>query len=712
MAARRPPVLLGRARERQAFDRLLENVRRGQSAVLVVRGEAGVGKTALLHHCARQAAGFRVARIAGVEAEMELPFAGLHLLCAPMLGRLDALPEPQRDALCVALGMSSGDAPDRFLVALAVLSLLSAVAEERPLLCLVDDAQWLDGASGKVLGFVARRLLAESVAIVLAVREPDSRRELDGLPDLALGGLEEEDARALLARAIPGRLDGLVRDRIVAETRGTPLALLELPRGMSPAELAGGFELPRAGDLPGHLEEHYLRRVGALPERTRRLMLLAAADPVGDATLVWRAADGLGIGTSALAPAKEAALLDIGARVRFHHPLVRSAVYRSAPLEARREVHEALADVSDPDADGDRRAWHRALATAVPDEDIATQLERSAGRAQARGGGAATAAFLQRAVALTPDPAVRRERALAAAQASVQAGKFTEARGLLAEAEAGPLDELQRARIDLLRAQRAFIPSRGPDATPLLLAAARRLEPLDPAVARQTYVDAFSAALFGARLNGSVGIPEVADAARTAPRPAGAEPATADLLLDALVALADDYDVAVPLCRAAVKRLSGEQASAQERLRWLWQGCVVALEIWDDEHASSLSKHSVETARETGTLSELALALSARTPVLVFCGDLVAAATAVSETASVEAATGIRSAPYGALILSAWRGRPAETTDLIETTEREAGARGEGIGLAISAYARAVLCNGRGRDEEALPAARFPSAPL
>jgi hypothetical protein len=367
MAARRAPVLLGRAGERQAFDRLLENVRGGQSAVLVVRGEAGVGKTALLHYCAWQASGFRVARIGGVEAEMELPFAGLHLLCAPMLARLEALPEPQRDALCVALGLSSGDAPDRFLVALAVLSLLSAVAEERPLLCLVDDAQWLDGASGQVLGFVARRVLAESVALVFAVREPVSTHELEGLPELPLAGLDDEDARALLARAIPGRLDAPIRDRIVAETRGNPLALLELPRGMSAAELAGGFELPRAGDLPGHLEEHYLRRVDALPDATQRLMLLAAADPVGDATLVWRAAQSLGIATTALEPAKAAELLEIGAGVRFHHPLVRSAVYRSASPEDRQEVHGALAEVSDPEVDGDRRAWHRALAAAGPD---------------------------------------------------------------------------------------------------------------------------------------------------------------------------------------------------------------------------------------------------------------------------------------------------------------------------------------------------------
>jgi DNA-binding CsgD family transcriptional regulator len=479
---------------------------------------------------------------------------------------------------------------------------------------------------------------------------------------------------------------------------------------MTAAELAGGFDLPVGSELPTHIEDHYMRRVRELPEDTQQLLLLAAAEPLGDPSLVLRASRRLKIEPSALAPAELAELLEIGARVQFRHPLVRSAVYRAAPLVSRQRVHEILAEVSEPDSDADRRAWHRALAAGGPDEDAAAELERSAGRAQARGGLAATAAFLQRAATLTPAPARRSERALAAARASVQAGAFTTARGLLAAAQAGPLDELQRAQTDLLRAQLAFASSRGTDATPLLLAAARRLEPLDISTARETYIDAFSAALFGARLNGSVGVREVSEAARAAPRPPGAEPAMADLLLDALVALADDYSSAVPLCREAVQRLSGENASAKDRLRWLWQGCVVAFEIWDDERASSLSRSSVEIARATGTLSELALALSARAPMLVLSGDLAGAAATVSETQSVQEATGIRSAPYGALMVSAWRGRTGETAELIEMTEREAGARGEGIGVAISAYSRAVLLNGLGRYEDALAAAVSASA--
>jgi DNA-binding CsgD family transcriptional regulator len=709
MAATGGPGFVGRRTERESVDELLASVRAGESGVLVIRGEPGIGKTALLRYAARQASGYRVAEVTGVEAEMELAFAGIHQLCGPMLDRVAGLPAPQREALSIALGLATGDVPDRFLVGLAVLSLLAAVAEERPLLCLVEDAQWLDGASRQIVGLVARRVRAESVAIVVAVREPAAAPDFDGLPELRLEGLPEQDARTLLRGVVTGLLDSHVVDRIVGETAGNPLALLELPGRMTAAELAGGFEPPAAGELPARIEHHYVRRIKQLPEATQRLMLLAAAEPVGDAPLVLRAGRRLGIEMDAVAPAEAAQLLHIGTSVRFRHPLVRSAVYRAAPPDSRQRAHEALAEVSDPDSDADRRAWHRALAATEPVEDVAAELQRSAARAQARGGAAAAAAFLDRAVALTPDPPHRRKRALAAAQASLQAGAFSTARRLLAMADAGPLEDFQRAQVDLLQAQLAFVSSRGTDATPLLLAAARRLEPLDIAAARETYVDAFSSALFGARLNGDVGLAEIADAARAAPSTPHREPATADLMLDALVALADDYGTAVPRCREAIRRLSGEKASAKERLRWLWQGCVLALEIWDDEHALSLSRSGVQIARETGTLAELALALSAHTPVLVFCGDLSSAARAVSETESVEEATGIRSAPYGALILSAWQGREVVTTNLIEATEREANARGEGIGLAISAYARAVLCNGLGRYEEALAAATTAS---
>jgi DNA-binding CsgD family transcriptional regulator len=703
MERTREPALIDRARERSTLQTLLEGAHEGRGAALVIRGEAGIGKTAMLRFAEAHAPGFQVAHVAGVQAEMELPLAGVHHLCAPMLGGLDALPRPQQDAMRVALGLAAGDPPDQFLVALAVLSLVSAAAEAGPMLCLVDDAQWLDAASAQTLSFVARRLLAERILILVAVREPTGPGPFDNLPEMRLQGLEGPDARALLTTAVAGRLDARLRDRIIDETRGNPLALLELPPRMSPAELAGGFGLRSADDLPRHIEDSYLRRIGELPEATQRLLLLASAEPVGDATLLWRAAERFGVRASDAAPAQQAELFEVGARVSFRHPLVRSAVYQGAASSDRRLAHQALAEVCDPEAEADRRAWHRALAAAGPDEDVAGELERSAGRAQARGGLAAAAAFLTRAVTLTPDPARRANRALDAAQANVLAGAFEVALGLLAVAEAARLDEFGRARVDLLRAQLAFASSRGTEATPLLLAAARRLEPLDAALARETYADAFSAALFGARLNSDVGVSDVARAARAAARPES-EPAPADLLLDALAALDADYATAVAPSRAALRKLTDAGTTPRDRLRWLWLGSVVALEMWDDDAAYALSDHGVRVARETGTLTELALALSAYAPVLVFCGDLAAASAAVTETHLVEEATRISSAPYGALILGAWQGRP-ETRTLIETTVGEARSRSEGVGVAICDYVRAVLCNGACEYEEALAAA-------
>jgi len=468
--------------------------------VLVLRGEAGIGKTALLEYLSERAAGCRLARAAGVESEMELAFAGLQQLCAPMLDRLEQLPGPQRDALATAFGLRTGEPPDRFLVGLAVLSLLAEVAEEEPpLVCLVDDAQWLDRVSAQTLAFVARRLLAERVGLVFAVRAASDEHELAGLPEQVVGGLSDGDARALLHSAT-GRLDERVRDRIVAETRGNPLALLELPRGLTPAELAGGFARPDASPLASQIEQSFLRQLQPLPVETRRLLLTAAAEPVGDVTLLWRAVERLGIGADAAAAAEAAGLIEFGARVRFRHPLVRSAAYRAGGVGDLQEVHRALADVTDPDLDPDRRAWHRAHAAVGPDEEIAAELERSAGRAQARGGLAAAAAFLERAAMLTTEPAHRAERAFTAAQAKHQAGASDAALELLATAKAGPLDELGRARVELLGAQIAFAVRRGRDAPPLLLKAAQRLEPLDLRLARDTYLDAFAAATFAGRL--------------------------------------------------------------------------------------------------------------------------------------------------------------------------------------------------------------------
>ena len=691
---------LGRTSEREMLDRLVANVRGGQSAVLTIRGEAGVGKTALLRYAVRQAAELRVVQIAGVEAEMELPFAGAHQLCAPLLDRLDALPAPQRDALRVAFGLSSGAAPDRFLVGLAMLSLLSAAAEKRPLLCLVEDAQWLDAASGQVLGFVARRLLAESVAIVFAVRDPDDRRDFDGLPELALGGLDDEDARTLLERAIPGRLDDRVRDRIVAETRGNPLALLEQPQTTGPADLAGYFELPRAADVPGHIEDLWRARVAALPEATRRLVLLAAADPVGDATLLWRAADTLGIGTNALAPAQNAELLEIGDRVRFRHPLVRSAVYLAASPGERQRAHEALAAVADPETDADRRAWHRALAAAAPDEDVAAELERSAGRAQTRGGLAAAGAFLDRSAALTADAAPRARRALAAAQAKHQAGAPDAARALLASAQAGPLDPLQRAQAQLLRAEISFTSNRGSEAPALLLDAAKQLEPLDVTLARETYLEALMAAQFAGRAT-----MEVAQAARAAPP--SPSPRAPDLLLDGLtVMITEGHTAAGPLLRRALTAFRDGDVAATGGFRWLSLAELAAIELWDHDAWLELAVREIHLVRDAGALTVLPLALSANVIAQIFAGELEAAASSIDEVTIATEATASQLAPYGSLVLAAWRGREADLAALIEATLKEAVPRGEGVGVGTTQWATALLHNGLGRYESALAAAR------
>ena len=635
MTVARAPGFLGRTSEREVIDRLLANVRGGQSAVLVIRGEAGIGKTALLQYVARQASGLRVEHVTGVEAEMELPYAGIHQLCAPMLPRLDALPQPQQDGLRVALGLASGQVPERFLVGLAVLGLLSAEAEERPLLCLVDDAQWLDAASGLILGFVARRLLAESVAIVVAVREPSARHDFDGLPELQLRGLTDEDARTLLMRAVPGPLDDRVRDRIVAETRGNPLALLDLPRSMSAAELAGGFELLAATDLPRHLEDHYLERADELPEPTQRLLLLAAAEPMGDATLVWRAAHRLGIERSALGPAEDAQLVEIGARVRFRHPLVRSAAYRAAVASERRAVHRALAEVTDPDTDPDRRAWHRAHAAVGVDEAVAGELERSADRAQARGGAAAAAAFLARAAELTPDPAERGRRALAAAQAKFDAAASDAALELLATAELAPLDELQRARLERLRAEIAFTRTRGRDAPALLLDAARRLEPLDAAMARETHLEAMAAAMFAGRLGDKPGVREAAEAALAAPA-APQPPRAIDLLLDGLATrFTEGYAAGVPPLRSALDAFRRVEELTARDVRWLWLACRLAQDLWDDELWHVLATSGVRVARETGALSVLPMALTYRAALHVHAGAFGAAAALIEEADAI-----------------------------------------------------------------------------
>ena len=703
----RDPVLTNRRDERAALDRLLDAVRAGHSQVLVIRGDPGVGKTVLLDYLARRASGCRVMRVLGVQSEMELAFAGLHQLCTPMLDRLDGLPAPQQEALRIALGLSAGPPPDRFLVGLAVLSLLAETAGSAPLLCLIDDEQWMDHASAQALGFASRRLAAERVGLVFAARVPGA--ELAGLPELAVAGLGDDDARALLESVLAGPLDTRVRDLILAETQGNPLALLELPRGLSPAELAGGFGLPGAVPLTGRIEDSFGRQMAALPDQTRRLVLLAAADPSGDPSLVWRAAGRLGIPATAATAAAEAGLVEFGPRVRFRHPLIRSAAYRSASFPGRQEAHAALAAATDTQADPDRQAWHRAQAAAGPDEEVAAELERSAGRAQARGGLAAAAAFLERSVALTVDPARRVERTLAAARASLQAGAFGKARELLAIAEAGPLDEFASARADLLRGQLTFAAGLGSDAPPLLLKAAKRLEPYSLDQARETYLSAWIAAMFAGYLAGAGDLAEVARAARALPPPAD-PPRLADQLLDGLARLvADGGAAAAPALRQAASAFASGDRSAEDGLRWGWLAQAAAIVLWDEDRWHAIAVRQTQLAREVGSLDQLAIDLASQAATVIRGGDFAAAASLIAEADVVAEATGVRYPPFAALWLTCLSGNEAEAVPLIEATIAEGTAGGQGHAVSFAHCLAAVLYNGLGRYADALDAAELAS---
>jgi DNA-binding CsgD family transcriptional regulator len=699
--------LISRDAERTVLERLVAAVRAGESQALVVTGEAGVGKTALLDYLAGNASGCQIARAAGVQCEMELAFAAVHQLCAPMLDRLQRLPAPLRDAVRTAFGMSAGPAPDGFLVGLGVLGLLSEVAEQQPLVCLIDDEQWLDQASAQVLGFVARRLVAESVGIVFAARTPSS--DLAGLAELMIEGLPEADARALLDSVLTGPLDTRVRDQILAETHGNPLALLELPRELTAQQLAGGFGLPGAMRLSGGIDESFRQRVRVLPEQTRHLLLIAAAEPVGDPVLVWRAAARLGIGPEAAKPAAEAGLAEFGARVRFRHPLVRSVIYRSALPHELQGVHAALAEVTDPRLDPERRAWHRAHAAPEPDEDVAAELECCADRALARGGVAAAAAFLERAMVLTQDPARRTERALGAAGAHLRAGAFETVRQLLSIAEAGASTDLQQARVDLIGADLAFVTNRGSDAPALLLKAAGRLEPIDVDLSRATYLEAFSAAMLAGRLALSGGVQQVARAAAAAPPPGHATRAP-DLLLEGLAAHFEwGFEAGLPILRKALD-VFGIGMSVDEQLRCHWIAGDVAPHLWDDDRWHLLSERHVELARGVGALAELPLALSMRAFTVMFEGDMAGAALLIGEHQVAMDATGSHLAPYAELGVAALRGRQAEAAALIDATISEVTLRGEGIGIATAEWAAAVLNNGLGRYEQAMQAAQRATA--
>jgi hypothetical protein len=707
--------LRGRHREIAVLEEVLSKAQAGTSGVLVLRGEPGIGKTALLDYVASHAEGFRVDRMCAVQSEMEVPLAGLHLLLGHLLDRFERVPGPQREALEVALGVREGRAPDRLLVGLAVLSVAADLAEEQPLAWLIDDAQWLDQSSLQALAFAARRLMAERVVVVFCLRDGSDIPELAGLPELAVTRLRDPDARALLTSAMHGWLDPSVEDRVIAETRGNPLAILQYPRRVGPADLAGGFVVPSiVGPLPRSIEDSYRQQAESLPGGTRQLLLTAAADPTGDVPLLWRAAASQGIGPDAAAPAEAAELVEFGAQVQFRHPLVRSAVYEHATPTERRTVHSALAEATDPRTDPVRRAWHAAQAAAAPDEAVAAELERSAVRAQARGGLAAAAEFLRLATELTPEPAIRSVRGLAAAQAKFSAGSADVAYALLAAAAAGPLDVLQQARLERLRARLAYSWTRGSDAPDLLLDAARRLAPLDARQARDTYLEAIEAAIIAGRLGSSGGLSEVAAAAGNAPS-APRPPRATDILLDGLTArLTDGYKAGIGPLRKAVQALTRLQAEpAEDDMLWylLWVECSltpepIAPEVWDDRAWDELATRAVEAARDAGAVTALPVALSSKACSDLHAGDFNGATALKDEGQAISAALGSAAITYSDLVLAGWRGEEAPALDLIEAGIKDAIARGEGRAIGVAEYATALLYNGLGRYETALAAAQ------
>lgn len=693
--------LVGRSRQISTLEALAGAVGTGQGRALVVQGEAGIGKSSLIERMVQTGAGLKLLRAVGVESEMELPFGGLHQLCAPLLDLVSELPGPQRDAMETAFGVREGRPPDRLLVGLGLLTLLSEAAGQQPLLCVVDDAHWLDRASLQALAFVGRRVLADPVGVVIATRVIDP--EFLGWPELVVEGLTASEAHALL-RSLPGApLDSQVRDRVVAEAHGNPLALLEWRRAVTAAD-ADGTWLPSGGPMVGRLEESFRRRLIQLPDDTQRLLLVAAAEPVGDASFTWRAAERLGVGVAALVPAVDAGVIEVGTTVRFSHPLIRSAVYNLASVSDRQLAHRALAEVMDPDVDPDRLAWHRALAATGPDEEVADALERSASRAQQRGGIAAAAAFLERAAELSLDPRARAARAISAAEQKHEAGASDAALSLLAGVERSSLTEFERARVELLRGRVAFGSSHGRDAPPLLLEAAKKLQTHDPALSRDTYLDALVAALFVGRLRDQVGLVAVAAAAREAP---GSTERPSDLLLEGFATVVTDgYADGATLLKRAVAAFRDENLPLLDAVRWLWPATHAAHDLWDDESWELLSKRHVELARRVGALTVLPLALSAQIGFHLFSGELAVASSLVQEVLAITEATGNRLPPYGRLALAACRGNEAEAQNLIQTITEGLVPRGEGMGLTLVEHATATLYNGLGRYRDACDAAQ------
>lgn len=719
--------LLGRRAQCRQVEHLLGEAKAGHSGALMVRGEAGIGKTALLEHVriSAEALGFRVAASTGVEAEIQFAYAGLHQLCVPFLDRLPALPEPQRSALGVALGREVGPAPDKFIVGLAVLGLFSEAAENNGLLCLIDDAQWLDQASAEALAFVARRLDAERIVMLFGVRDDDAGpRVFAGVPELRLTGLNHTDARELLDAAVLMPLDGEVRDRIVAEARGNPLALLELPSRSQPARLAGGFQIPDISDVPARVEEEFQNRARELPDETRTLLLIAAADPTGDPSLLERAATHAGIASESTAPAEAVGLIEIGARVRFRHPLTRSAVYRGAARAERHRAHSALAAATDATFEPDRRAWHAAQAATGVNHQVATELERSAARARARGGHAAAGAFLQRSTELTPDLADRARRALDAAHALREAGAAELALDLLATAESGPLDQLQLARAAQLRAQIAYHLTRRRDAPTVLSEAANLVAQHDPSLAREIRLDALDLVMiYGDPIGRSIARTVLED-----PAIEGSPRAIDRLLFGLATTMVRDFSSGVPDLRAALESFREVTLRADIHDDRPATGLVVGVDstvgivhdlagrvavgILNDELAYELTEAYVRSARAAGALAVLPAALSFHANVLVISGELARARELVAQSIAITNSTRGVHSRHAEIVLAAWSGDHATAVGLHEATRQDSNHPADGVEVALAEYSMAVLCNALGDYSKAQSAAEIACACL
>jgi DNA-binding CsgD family transcriptional regulator len=702
-----PPVIHGRIAEQDAIDLMLAAARAGSSGALVIWGGTGSGKTLLLDLAARSAVGIRVERISGVEAERELPFAAVHQLVRGMLDGAEALPLPQRQALNAAFGLGRDAPPDRFLVSLAVLGLLSNASAEQPLLCIVDDAHWLDRRSAETLVFAARRSGTGAISFVFAAEPTEAATALDTLPELRLAGLSDEEAGEVLAAAVAGAINRLVRDRVIAEAGGNPLALQQLAAALTPSQLNGRSVLPERLTLGARLEHRLVRLVLELPPQTQLLLLLLSADPGGDEGLLARAATALRVGPEAAGPAEGGELLEAG-RLVFRHPFVASALYRAAGALERSKVHEALAAAADPETDPDWRAWHRAASVLGPDEDVAAELERAAPRALAREGHALAARFLEHSARLTPDPGRRSERTLEAVRHLLMSGATGRAWALLADASLYVHDERQRVQAERLRGAISLERGRGGTAPDVLLQAALTLEPLDVPLARETHLEALIQSLYSGPLVSGDLLRKIASAGRAAPRPVGAA-TVADEILDSFAALfTEGHAAAAEGLRSVVERL--RLGEGDDDLRTLGYGCHAAMETWDDEAVHVIATRRLQRARDTGALTELPRALSYMAHCEVLFGRFDVAIELVDEAGAVTAATRnpgiVDRANAVRLIVSAWQGREEEARTLAEDGIREAVARGHGAEINLAQYALSVLENGLGRPAAALVAAR------